>query len=109
MLVRRRRPGARQGHALDALRAFFSAVLRAGAGAPGASFDALLAALLAAGMAPAAGRSAQHNIAQCIAVLCGEAGPATLAATVEGLLSQLQVCFTKAADLCRLPCTRRFW
>jgi hypothetical protein len=64
-------------------------VLRCG-GAPGASFDALLAALLAAGTAPAAGRSAQHNVAQCIAVLCRDAGPATLAATVEGLLSQLQ-------------------
>ena len=75
---------------------FFSTVLRCtaapGASAPGASFDSLLAALLAAGTAPAAGRSAQHNIAQCIAVLCGEAGPATLAATVQGLLSQLQVC-----------------
>ncbi|KAK9835209.1 hypothetical protein WJX81_005880 [Elliptochloris bilobata] len=83
-----------QGQALEALLAFFSTVLRCaaapGAAAPGASFDALLAALLAAGTAPAAGRSAQHNIAQCIAVLCSEAGPATLAATVEGLLSQLQ-------------------
>lgn len=109
MLVRRRRPGARQGHALDALRAFFSAVLRAGAGAPGASFDALLTALLAAGTAPAAGRSAQHNIAQCIAVLCGEAGPATLAATVEGLLSQLQVCYMEAAVMRPVPCTPRFF
>jgi len=82
------RPRA-QGQALQALLGFFSAVLRCG-GAPGASFDALLAALLAAGTAPAAGRSAQHNVAQCIAVLCRDAGPATLAATVEGLLSQLQ-------------------
>ena len=55
-----------------------------------ASFDALLAALLAAGQDAQVGKTAQHNIAQCIAVLCTAAGPSQTSATVKSLLSAVQ-------------------
>lgn len=38
-----------------------------------------------------ASRTAQHSVAQCVAVLCIAAGEGQVKSTVEGLLSTLQV------------------
>lgn len=58
--------------------------------AKSASFEALLSALLAAGHDKQVGKAAQHNIAQCIAVLCTAAGPSQTSTTVKSLLSAVE-------------------
>ena len=58
-----------QGAALDEVLAFFPAMLAAGSSS--ATFDSMLPALLAAGNAPDTSKTAQHNIARCIASLTG--------------------------------------
>ncbi|KAL4425586.1 hypothetical protein ABPG75_009602 [Micractinium tetrahymenae] len=77
-----------QGSALDALQAFFQALVSSGA--PGASADALLAQLTAAGTEAEASKSAQHAAAQCFAVLSAAAGQGNVNATVQRLLAVLQ-------------------
>ena len=52
--------------------------------------DALLSALLAAGQDKQIGKTAQHNIAQCIAVLCTAAGATQTSNTVKSLLGTVQ-------------------
>ena len=65
--------------------------------AQSASFEALLAELLGAGHDRQVGKTAQHNIAQCIAVLCTAAGPDQTSNTVRSLLSAVQ-CNNEAAS-----------
>ena len=77
-----------QGSALHSLQIFFQTL--AASKAKSASFEALLAALLAAGHDSQVGKTAQHNIAQCIAVLCTAAGPNQTSNTVKALLSAVQ-------------------
>lgn len=77
-----------QGSALHSLQIFFQSLVASKA--KSASFEALLAALLAAGHDSQVGKTAQHNIAQCIAVLCTAAGPNQTSNTVKALLSAVQ-------------------
>jgi hypothetical protein len=77
-----------QGSALHSLQIFFQTLVASKA--KSASFEALLAALLAAGHDSQVGKTAQHNIAQCIAVLCTAAGPNQTSNTVKALLSAVQ-------------------
>ena len=81
--------GATQGSALEALQAFFIALLQSGAG--NATFEALLGGLLSAGNSSETSKSAQMATAQCIAKLCTAAGPRQTASTVGSLLDSLQV------------------
>ncbi len=87
-----------QGAALDEVLAFFPAMLAAVSSS--ATFDSMLPALLAAGNAPDTSKTAQHNIARCIASLTGRTSQQQANAVVKGLLLQLQVrhaiCFTKS-------------
>ena len=78
-----------QGAALDEVLAFFPAMLAAGSSS--ATFDSMLPALLAAGNAPDTSKTAQHNIARCIASLTGRTSQQQANAVVKGLLLQLQV------------------
>ena len=78
-----------QGTALDEVLAFFPAMLAAGSSS--ATFDSMLPALLAAGNAPDTSKTAQHNIARCIASLTGRTSQQQANAVVKGLLLQLQV------------------
>ncbi|KAG1681345.1 hypothetical protein FOA52_007393 [Chlamydomonas sp. UWO 241] len=73
-----------QGAALEALKAFFSAL--AASGAPVASADTLLPQLLAVGGAPGAGKQSQHAAAQCVAVLCVSSKVDKIVSTVNRLL-----------------------
>lgn len=77
-----------QGTALASLQTFFQTLVASKANS--ASFEALLSALLAAGHDRQVGKTAQHNIAQCIAVLCTTAGPAQTSTTVKSLLSAVE-------------------
>ena len=77
-----------QGSALQSLQTFFQKLVQTKA--KSASFDALLAALLAAGHDSQVGKTAQHNIAQCIAGLCTTAGANATTTTVNSLLSAVQ-------------------
>ncbi|PSC76088.1 cullin-associated NEDD8-dissociated 1 isoform B [Micractinium conductrix] len=77
-----------QGSALEALQAFFHALVSSGA--KGASADQLLGHLTVAGTEPDASRSAQHAAAQCFAVLSAASGQGGVNATVERLLRVLQ-------------------
>lgn len=79
---------ALQGTALQSLQTFFQTLVATQA--KSASFEALLAALLAAGHDNQVGKTAQHNIAQCIAVLCTAAGANQTSTTVKSLLSAVQ-------------------
>ena len=78
-----------QGAALEEVLAFFPAMLAAGS--LSATFDSMLPALLAAGNAPDTSKTAQHNIARCIASLTGRTSQQQANAVVKGLLLQLQV------------------
>jgi hypothetical protein len=69
--------------------AFFPAVLASGSSA--VTFDSMLSSLLAAGNAPDTSKTAQHNVACCIASLTTHASRQQLNAVVKGLLTQLQV------------------
>ena len=77
-----------QGTALHSLQTFFQTLVTSQA--KSTSFEALLAALLAAGHDSQVGKTAQHNIAQCIAVLCTAAGANQTSTTVKSLLSAVQ-------------------
>lgn len=77
-----------QGTALASLQTFFQTLVASKA--KSASFEALLSALLAAGHDKQVGKTAQHNIAQCIAVLCTAAGPSQTSTTVKSLLSAVE-------------------
>ena len=77
-----------QGTALASLQTFFQTLVASKA--KNASFEALLSALLAAGHDKQVGKTAQHNIAQCIAVLCTSAGPSQTSTTVKSLLSAVE-------------------
>lgn len=77
-----------QGSALQSLQTFFQTLVQTKA--KSASFDALLSALLAAGHDSQVGKTAQHNIAQCIAGLCTTAGANATNTTVNSLLSAVQ-------------------
>lgn len=77
-----------QGSALLALKQFFQVLISSKA--KNASFDTLLSALLSAGNDRQIGKTAQHNIAQCIAVLCTSAGVSQTSTTVKNLLSTVQ-------------------
>ena len=77
-----------QGSALQSLQTFFQTLVQTKA--KSASFEALLAALLAAGHDSQIGKTAQHNIAQCIAGLCTVAGANETSTTVNSLLSAVQ-------------------
>ncbi|KAL3163066.1 hypothetical protein ABBQ32_009489 [Trebouxia sp. C0010 RCD-2024] len=77
-----------QGTALASLQTFFQTLVASKA--KNASFEALLSALLAAGHDKQVGKTAQHNIAQCIAVLCTAAGPSQTSTTVKSLLSAVE-------------------
>lgn len=77
-----------QGTALKALQDFFTSLRKCKA--KGVTFDALLSALLTAGQHPDTARTAQQNIAQCIAMLCTSAGSKQTKSTVNSLLSALQ-------------------
>lgn len=77
-----------QGAALEALQAFFQALVTTGA--PGASAEALLSQLTAAGTDGEASKSAQHAAAQCFAVLSSAAGQDSVNSTVQRLLGVLQ-------------------
>ena len=61
------------------------------AGSSSATFDSMLPSLLAAGNAPDTSKTAQHNIARCIASLTSRTGQQQANAVVKGLLLQLQV------------------
>ena len=78
----------KQGTALASLQTFFQTLVASKA--KNASFEALLSALLAAGHDKQVGKTAQHNIAQCIAVLCTAAGPNQTSTTVKSLLSAVE-------------------
>ena len=69
--------------------AFFPAVLASGSSA--VTFDSMLSSLLAAGNAPDTSKTAQHNIACCIASLTAHTSQPQINAVVKGLLTQLQV------------------
>ena len=71
-----------------ALKQFFQVLVNSKA--KSASFEALLSALLKAGQDRQIGKTAQHNSAQCIAVLCTAAGASQTAATVKSLLTTVQ-------------------
>lgn len=77
-----------QGTALASLQTFFQTLVASKA--KSASFEALLSALLAAGHDKQVGKTAQHNIAQCIAMLCTAAGPSQTSTTVKSLLSAVE-------------------
>ena len=77
-----------QGSALLALKQFFQVLISSKAKT--ASFDTLLSALMAAGQDRQIGKTAQHNIAQCIAVLCTSAGASQTFNTVKSLLGTVQ-------------------
>ena len=77
-----------QGSALLALKQFFQVLISSKAKT--ASFDTLLSALMAAGQDRQIGKTAQHNIAQCIAVLCTSAGASQTSNTVKSLLGTVQ-------------------
>lgn len=78
-----------QGAALDEVLAFFPAVLASGSSA--VTFDSMLSSLLAAGNAQDTSKTAQHNIARCIASLTAPTSQQQINAVVKGLLQQLQV------------------
>jgi cullin-associated NEDD8-dissociated protein 1 len=74
-----------QGSASTELQAFFPAL--AAAGVASASAEQLVDMLLKEGLSSAAGRHAQHSIAQCLAVLCTAGGGKGTEALVERLLT----------------------
>lgn len=78
-----------QGAALDEVLAFFPAVLASGSSA--VTFDSMLSSLLAAGNAQDTSKTAQRNIARCIASLTAPTSQEQVNAVVKGLLTQLQV------------------
>lgn len=80
-----------QGAALDEVLAFFPAVLASESSA--VTFDSMLSSLLAAGNAQDTSKTAQHNIARCIASLTAPTSQHQVNAVVKGLLTQLQVSF----------------
>ncbi|PRW59351.1 cullin-associated NEDD8-dissociated 1 isoform B [Chlorella sorokiniana] len=77
-----------QGAALEALQAFFQALV--GSGARATSAESLLEQLRAAGTEAEASKSAQHAAAQCYAVLSAAAGQSDVNATVQRLIGVLQ-------------------
>eukprot|EP00884_Botryococcus_braunii_P010434 jgi/Botrbrau1/19392/Bobra.0338s0022.1 len=76
-----------QGSALEAVRAFFVALMKTGAEA--ARFDVLKASLVKAGRAGDIGKAAQISLASSIASICIAAGDVEVAATVNSLLKEL--------------------
>ena len=86
-----------QGSALDEVLAFFPAVLASGSSA--VTFDSMLSSLLAAGNGQDTSKTAQHNIARCIASLTAPTSQQQVNAVVKGLLTQLQVCSSLDAKL----------
>ena len=86
-----------QGAALDEVLAFFPAVLASGSSA--VTFDSMLSSLLAAGNGQDTSKTAQHNIARCIASLTAPTSQQQVNAVVKGLLTQLQVFLSLDAKL----------
>ena len=76
--------------------AFFPAVLASESSA--VTFDGMLSSLLAAGNAQDTSKTAQHNIARCIASLTAPTSQQQVNAVVKGLLTQLQVCCSQSAS-----------
>ena len=88
-----------QGAALDEVLAFFPAVLASGSSA--VTFDSMLSSLLAAGNGQDTSKTAQHNIARCVASLTAPTSQQQVNAVVKGLLIQLQVCPSLDAKVLR--------
>ncbi|GLT90694.1 hypothetical protein SLE2022_086150 [Rubroshorea leprosula] len=79
-----------QGHALLALRKFFSALVESANTSFGSLLESLLSSVKASPQSGGVAKQALHSIAQCVAVLCLTAGDQKCSSTVKMLTDILK-------------------